>query len=352
MRGRVLHLLIHAELLERQHHGQIDAWGILISDSSPQKGAAMSNLAKQGAAEGLVAMLEASFSTALPSQVTKEHFARALLTQFKKIPKLQDCTKDSIGSAVVMAASLGLNLGVNGAGWLIPYGKECVLVIGYLGMVDLCYRSGKVESISADVVFKGDLFEYEQGLTPKLKHIPKLEGDRGKVYAVYACAKIKGGGSVFVVMSKEDVMKVKKASKGAAKSDSPWNGDFESEMWKKTAIRRLTKILPKDTEIARVLEFENQQEQRMKAVDAAVVDPLAEGRHIAPKREKIGEAHTDEPVSDDQKYLLGALEKGFNEEIESALQECGHGDKSILDLMNEHDDEIAMVAAAVREKIG
>ncbi|MCK9570016.1 recombinase RecT [Candidatus Pacearchaeota archaeon] len=234
----------------------------------------------------MVKALEVSYKSALPSHVTMEHFSRALLTEFRRTPALMDCTRESVGSGVLMFAQLGLMLGVNGAGWLIPFNnkrgtKEAVSVIGYQGLIDLCYRSDRVESVCADVVCENDVFEYEQGLEQKLRHKPELRGTRGKPYAVYAIANIKGSSRpVYVVLNAEEVETVKNSSPGARKSDSPWNGNFATEMWKKTAIRRLCKYLPKSVELSAALDFETRQETEMKEVDATVADdPLAPGRH-------------------------------------------------------------------------
>lgn len=310
------------------------------------------SIAVQDKAGSLVRNLEASFATALPNHVTKEHFARALQTMFRKNPKLQECTPDSIGSSVLMAASLGLNLGVGGAGWLIPYGKECTLIIGYQGKVDLCYRSDRVESIACDIVCENDFFEYQQGTEPFLKHVPALKGGRGKMYATYACAKIKGGGMPFVVLDKDEVMKIKAASPGAKKSDSPWNGSFEGEMWKKSSLHRLTKVLPKNTELARVLEFENQQAQRIHDIEATVVsDPLAPGRHTrkkkdAPVTKDIAPDDSQEAVSVDLEYVRGAEKSGFSEAVAECLQGIGF---SSLEEIENRPEQLAEVAKNLKE---
>jgi len=252
---------------------------------------------KQDAAGAMVKALAGSVKSALPAHVTLEHFQRAMLTEFRRTPKLLECTRESVGAAVVTAAQLGLMLGVNGAAWLIPFKTDATLVIGYQGMVDLCYRSDRVDSVFSDVVCANDQFEYEQGLTPKLRHVPNLKGARGEPYAVYAIAKIRGSESpLYVLLNREEVMNVKGASFGARKSDSPWNGKFETEMWKKTAIRRLCKFLPKSVDLQNALEFENRQAEREREVEASVVAeaPLSPGRHEmrktpAPEKQAVPE---------------------------------------------------------------
>lgn len=243
----------------------------------------MSNeLQRKDPAGSLVKSLEKSFLAALPSHVTTEHFSRALLTEFRRVPELVKCTQESIASGVLTFAQLGLMIGVNGNGWLIPFKNrrdnctDAVMVIGYQGLIDLVYRSDRVDSLAADVVCKNDQFDFEQGLVQKLSHRPVLSGPRGKPYAVYATANIKGSSRpVFVVMNQEEVMAVKDSSPGSKRRESPWNGQFESEMWKKTALRRLCKLLPKSVELQNALEVENKQSQRcqdVREVDAAVVD--------------------------------------------------------------------------------
>lgn len=230
---------------------------------------------------GIVQRLESSYMTALPKHVTKEQFGRALLTAFRQTPKLAECTPQSIGAAVVTAAQLGLMIGVNGSCWLVPYKQECQLIIGYQGLVDLAYRSGRVGSITSDVVCENDLFEFEQGLDQKLRHKPCMTGPRGRIYAVYAIATLKDSkDKVFVVLTEDEVMKVKNASRGAGSASSPWNGDFRAEMWKKTAVRRLVKLLPKSVELMEALEFENREDAKWaQARQVDNQDPYQPGRH-------------------------------------------------------------------------
>ena len=282
---------------------------------------------KQDAVTAIVSNLESGVSSALPTHMTKEHFMRALQTELRKSAKLRACTRESIGSAVITSAQLGLTLGVNGAAWLIPFGTECTLIIGFQGLVDLCYRSGQVESISADVVCENDEFSYEQGLDPKLKHIPNLRGSRGEAYAVWAAARIKGSSKpVYVVLNKEEVMTVKSSSAGAKKSDSPWNGKFENEMWKKTAIRRLCKLLPKSVELSHALEFENQQEERLKEADYEEVDPLAPGRHENKKPES---GITSAPTEGYSRLMN--VYRGNEKEVDVALSKEGMDSLDAID---------------------
>ena len=58
-------------------------------------------------------------------------------------------------------------------------------------------------------------------------------------------------------MTKEDISKIKKASRGS--KFGPWSGDFESEMWKKSALRRLIKRLPISTDMDQRIDFDESE---------------------------------------------------------------------------------------------
>jgi recombination protein RecT len=80
-------------------------------------------------------------------------------------------------------------------------------------------------------------------------------GDRGEAIGVYALAKTKDGGLYVEVMDKAQVMAVKAASRAKT---GPWTGPFENEMWRKTAIRRLSKRLPMNTDLETVIKRDDE----------------------------------------------------------------------------------------------
>ncbi|MGG3571082.1 recombination protein RecT [Bacillus gobiensis] len=191
------------------------------------------------------------FEKALPKHMDADRLGRIALTTIRQNPKLLECSIPSLMGAVMQAAQLGLEPGLIGHCYLVPFKNkklgttEVQFIIGYKGMIDLARRSGHIESIYAHTVHENDDFEYELGLHPKLIHKPAT-GDRGDMTFVYAVAHFKDGGYQFEVFSKNDVEK----SKGRSKSSNfgPWQTDYE-EMAKKTVIRRMFKYLPISIEI-------------------------------------------------------------------------------------------------------
>lgn len=192
---------------------------------------------------------------ALPKHMDPDRLARVALTVIRTSPVLKQCTVPSLLAAILQAAQLGLEPGLLGHCYFVPFRNsktglhEVQFIIGYKGLIDLARRSGNIESIAAHEVCENDEFEFEYGLEEKLRHKPALQG-RGKPYLYYAYAKFQGGGHQIEVMSVEEIEKIRKRSKAADKG--PWVTDYD-EMAKKTVVRRLAKYLPISVEIMRGL---------------------------------------------------------------------------------------------------
>jgi recombination protein RecT len=195
---------------------------------------------------------------ALPKHVTAERMIRVVVTSLRRVPALMQCHTASLVSCIFQAAQLGLEVD-NGLGhaYLIPFGKECTLIIGYKGMIDLARRSGQVSSIKAVAVHEGDLFEYEEGLEPRLIHKPKPNNHRSAISYVYAVCRLRDGTAQFEVMSLEQVREIQQSSRSG--KSGPWVKNFE-EMAKKTVIRRLFKMMPVSVEIQRAVAIDEQQD--------------------------------------------------------------------------------------------
>ena len=195
--------------------------------------------------------------TIAPSGFDASRFSAALMCEVRSNPKLAECNPLSILGAFVKSTQLGLEPGSTlGHVYFLPFKGECALVIGYKGMVELGYRSKKMLSIAARVIYENDYFVYSYGINDVLEHKPAT-GDRGRFTGVYAIAKLVGGGVNFEVLTSDDIEKARKSSK--AGNFSPWKDHFE-EMAKKTAIRRLFKYLPVGTELNRAVSIDEKTE--------------------------------------------------------------------------------------------
>ena len=194
---------------------------------------------------------------AVPKHLNADRMARIAATEVRKNKALLNTEPTSFLGSVMQAAQLGLEPGsALGQAYLVPYGNQCQLIIGYKGMIDLARRSGQVLSLNAYAVREGDDFSFQLGLKPDIHHVPSLEAGRidKPITYVYAVATLKGGGYQFEVMSRAEV----EAVKAKAKSKNIWTNYFE-EMAKKTVIRRLFKYLPVSIE---ALEITNADAKR------------------------------------------------------------------------------------------
>lgn len=225
---------------------------------------------------------------ALPKHMTPDRMVRVATTCFRTIPKLLECSPESLFGAIIQCAQLGLEPG-NGLGhaYLLPFEKkkktqqgwitervDVQLIIGYRGMLDLARRSGQIESISAYAVYEGDKFECVLGLNPSLTHEPdwknSLRNSPQKIVFVYAVAKLKDGGVQFQVMSRADVEQIRARSK--AKDSGPWVSDYE-QMALKTVTRRLFKWLPVSIEMQQAVAIDEQAERGQQYVfDEKAID--------------------------------------------------------------------------------
>jgi len=180
---------------------------------------------------------------ALPSDISPERFIRAVMTSAHLNPDILACQFQSIWLAALRACRDGL-LPDGREGAIVPFRSTATWIPMYAGLLKRFRRSGQFRWIKADVVRQGEEFyHYVDENGEHIKHVP---GDsiEAPVTRVYAMAATKDGGVFVTVMPVAEVEKIRAMSK-ATREDSPWRMWF-SEMAKKTALRRLSKVLPSE----------------------------------------------------------------------------------------------------------
>lgn len=241
----------------------------------PAKKPTMKEIAELPKQKQFPAMLEAfktEIGMALPAHLNADRMARIALTCFRQNPTLAECEPASVFAAVVMASQLGLEPGLMGQAYLIPFNKkvkrngreewikECQLIPGYQGLVDLARRSGRIRSLEAHVVYEHDTFECAFGIEPRLVHVPKWDGDRGRMRLAYAVAHLADGGVHVEVMARSEIERIRDRSQNVQNAKkwnkvTPWDTD-EEQMWIKTVLRRICKFLPKSVELVSALALD------------------------------------------------------------------------------------------------
>lgn len=198
--------------------------------------------------------MQKQFAAALPAHLSPERFTRVSLTALTRTPKLLDCTPESFFKCLLDLSAVGLEPDGRRA-HLIPYGKECTLVLDYKGIVELMRNSGDVSKIHSDVVCENDVFRHSKGEI--LEHTYDLKEPRGDVYAAYTEVTFKDGSTQSAIMSKSEIDGIRKRSK--AGNNGPWVSDY-NEMAKKTTLRRVSKLVPLSPEIRDVFEADQRAE--------------------------------------------------------------------------------------------
>jgi len=260
-----------------------------------------------------VARKSDDFKMVLPSHISVDKFQRTIATAALSNPKLLECDRQSLLIASMKLAQDGL----------LPDGREAALVpfstrvkqadgqwvsVWQVQAMPMAYglrkkvlQSGEVISLQVGVVYAAEVasgnFLYEIGIEPPIRHRPKLDMTEAEMaddqmVAAYSIARIKSDvGEPYwsvEVMRRAEVLKVRQMSQTGAlgKTDrqgkpiapkGPWV-DWEPEMWKKTVLRRHTKVLPMSGDILDFLERDNAEEAR-----AAGAARLLETETLPPK---------------------------------------------------------------------
>lgn len=183
-------------------------------------------------------------------------FMRQVMTACQKNSALLDAHPESLWLAACNVAATGLDpSGQTGEAALVPYKGTVTPIIMSRGYIVLALRSGAARAIEHNVVCEGDVFDYEFGSAPFLRHKPALV-NRGKPVAVWAIATLASGEKVYEVMGWGEVEAIRARSKSAERG--PWATD-PLEMGRKTVLRRIAKRLPwnsTDNLVEKMLEIQ------------------------------------------------------------------------------------------------
>ncbi|MDB5988890.1 MAG: Recombinase RecT [Herbaspirillum sp.] len=194
---------------------------------------------------------------ALPKHISADRMVRLAMTSFSQNRALQDCDMHSIFASVVIAAQLGLEIGVGGQGYLVPYKGKATFVPGWQGLVDLVSRAGRA-TVWTGAVYEGDQFDWALGDNPFVKHQPQGDGDSWKsITHVYAIGRVNGSQyPVIEVWTMERILRhLKKYNKVGANHYALKDDGANMEMYaRKVALLQVLKYMPKSVEVQRAFD--------------------------------------------------------------------------------------------------
>lgn len=207
--------------------------------------------------------------------------------------KLVQCTRESLIGGVMEAVKLGITLGgPMQEGWLLPFRNsrentlDATLIVGYQGYRNIIDRGKSVVDLHPRAVYANDEFEFEFGVHPRIRHRPYWmagAAEPGPLKCVYAVARLARGGVQVEVMPVKEVEAHRQRSR--QKDSGPWKNDYDA-MALKTVIRKISKYLPKSSEIlARALDLDEKADLGLPQdfdLSGLVVPPETGGEHAKP----------------------------------------------------------------------
>lgn len=218
-------------------------------------------------------------AAALPAHLKPDRMLRLALTSFSTTPKLRECTAHSILASIVVASQIGLEPGIAGQGYLVPYRDNknglmlCQFVPGWQGLVGLLNNSGRATAWTG-AVFNGDEFDFQLGSHPRCHHIPGMNHGREEMMEwVYACGKVNG--------SEQPVIEAWRMARVWAHRDrynkvgSSHYSYKHPEMYaRKVVLLQVLKYMPRSIEVnnAIVAAEAGEMSRQTRAEDGVVID--------------------------------------------------------------------------------
>lgn len=268
-----------------------------MADNAPKTGLVLPSDDGPPALRQQVAQMEHEFAMAAPRGFEARQLVRDVQTAISANQDLLKCEARSVLGGAMTMAQLGLRVGVLGHGWLIPMwdsnyrwrderGRErkgafrAQLILGYLGIKELAYRSNQIAKVTSHNVHENDHFSVEYGMHEHLVHRPSQQ-DRGPVTGYYATVKLRGGPDVmFYYMTAEEARQYRDRYAMAKTKEGvilgPWRDEFDA-MARKSCFRQLSKWVPLGTDLAVGLAVD----ETVRVDVTPNMDPVAVSEHPA-----------------------------------------------------------------------
>lgn len=206
---------------------------------------------------------------------------------------LRTATQKSFLISLVNLCKIGLSLNpVKKEAYLVPRKNgdnvEVCLEPSYIGLIKLLTDAGTVKNIQTNLVYEGDEFNtFFDANGTNFKHVPYYSNGnkKGDIKGVYCLAFLPDGNKQFEFMDIDQINGIKETSetykkyvsdmKEKEKNPKKWVHtpvwvNYESEMIRKTILRRIYKYLPHSKEDNYIQEAINLDESAFSATNNQV----------------------------------------------------------------------------------
>jgi recombination protein RecT len=240
---------------------------------------------------------------------------------------LKKCDPMSIINAITNVARTSISLNpVMKLAYLVPRNGKCILDFSYMGMISLLKNNGNIKTINAYIVYEDEDFEHDI-VNNVINHKPKyakseVEHKKRNAIGAYTVAKLPSGEVDYCFMPYWEIDKVRKSSKGADSSYSPWN-TWLDEMIKKTVIKRHFKMLiainnVHDSKLNALIEIENDNNG-------------LQDKFLKQNKNGLGNAFVKEPEIKNDKEIINERIAMLTAEHEPKAPEISAENQAIID---------------------
>ena len=257
-------------------------------------------------------------SEALPHDFNQTRFLQNCMTVLQDTKKIAQMNPVSVARTMLKGAFLGLDF-FNGECYAIPYGNKLNFQTDYKGEIKLSkkYSINEIRDIYAKVVREGDHFQEKiKDGKQTIEFEPEPFNDN-EIIGAFAVCLYEDDSMIYETMSKSQIEGIRdnfsKASQSKAWRLTP------GEMYKKTVLRRLCKLIE--------LDFDSQEQAKTFKESAGMEFDESETKK---EDSPFNEGEDDEPVDVDYEDVT---------DIEDAREETAATEEELT------DEEIAEMAA-------
>ncbi len=171
-------------------------------------------------------------------------------------PQLRNAEPMSIIGSAMVAATMQLQvIPTLGQCYIIPYKGKAQFQVGYLGLLQLCQRSGQFKKILAAPVHEGeyisgDEFDENYVFDKKQKKSDKIVGYMAKFELLNGFTKV-----AYWDIDRVKAHANKFSEAFRAGKNTPWKTDFDA-MALKTVLKSILKFAPKSVEMQSAMTFD------------------------------------------------------------------------------------------------
>lgn len=218
-------------------------------------------LQKREEISGFPAILEkfkTEIANALPEhlRVNMPRYLRLALSEFRNNPKLGECDPRSVFAAVIRASQLGLELGVLGQAYLVPYGNQAQMVPGWKGYVSLVHRSGNAV-VWTGTIYTDQKYEFRAGSQNYLRVLNESElMEDSDIKHTFAVGIVKGMEDHPII----ELWPTEKTKKHRDRFNKVGNRHYSYQNWeqyaRKVPLLQVVKYLPASVELSSLVALE------------------------------------------------------------------------------------------------